>query len=246
MRVTATVSGTTSRLGLETLPINPCLPGKRYSFGASLKIVNAFSSRRLNMFVNWYGVDADGNPVFLSISSGSDSQSPASSGVTYVLRFSEIAPPDALFFTIVCYSQYITSGTGTLTFDIGGIEARVAQTGVFETSAPSGSKTISSGTNDDIVSITSHHTKDARFVQIGGNFKNSSGGTRNFTVIFRKNGTVLKSIAISLQDDNPWYAEFFDDNPTGTDSDLYSIAIDATAATVVVNNRYIITQAFFG
>ena len=254
LQVSATISsGGVGSPAITTLSNNPCVENKRYTFSAVIKSVTTVTLNTAGISVYWWGLDGSGNKTAIfSSTPGYDNVEFNSAGNIYNLEFSETAPPGAVFFSLrIAFSGVL--GTGPMVMELGGLEARVSNNGIFETTAFVGSESVIATNTKIFMRMTAHHTKSARFVNFGYGLKNNSGGTRTVTFEFLKivtsSGsdviTVLKSMAISMQDDNFNYIEFYDNNPSGDSTD-YALRITAGASAFSANARYQITQSFLG
>lgn len=249
LRFTYTTTASTSDYAnLATTPINPCVGSKRYTFSATIDQVSGIPiNMRAQLLVDWYELDASGDPVFLSTGSTSDTNL-----ADATLEFSETAPAAAAYFALRMRLGHITTpSAGTRTVDIGSFSARMSNNGIFEYATFSGSVNISAGATNTPMTIVSHHTKAARFVSVAFAFKNVAGGSRAVTVEWRKtpsggSGSTMLSRDFTLADDGPFYYEFFDDAPT-TDSTTYDCRVTNNAgSTLTLAGRYMVTQAYFG
>lgn len=248
-RLTGNLSGPGMRMSVDSLVINPCVGGKRYTFSCTMKAITTPAAGFVVgvLEVDWYELDASGDPVFLSASVDRDSVDITPGQPAKPFEFSEIAPPTAAFFVIKARTQPLLTSYGIHTIEVGGFYARESSTGVFETVEVAGTQNVAAGATVNVISLVSNHTKAAQFVIIAGAFKNTAGGARTITVYFRKETTDLKSVVINLGTEEFFYAEFFDDDPGGVDSSEYHIRIFAGGGQVFpVAARYMMTQAFFG
>lgn len=236
---------------LLSLPLNPCAPERRYFFEAYAKL-SAFGPgfpvglTTLTFRIDWYGLDASGNNVFISSTSESDAYASHPANAVTRLNFSAISPAGASFFRLRITSVLTASpGPGDYEFSIGGVTARESMNGVYE-STNVGSDTVAAGNSKQFANQVSQHTKQARFVEIGFSMKNTSGATRTFTVEWLKGGVNLRGpTQYILQDDNPFYLQIDDPAPSG-DSSNYQVRIAAIGSNFSANNIRITTKAFFG
>jgi hypothetical protein len=113
---------------------------------------------------------------------------------------------------------------------------------VFEAANPAGSVTISTGTPAVAVSCTSNHTIYASRVKMTAEFRNVSGGQRTFDLSWRADGTVLRTVTITLPDNQAWSGVHLHGAPSGADT-VYDALITPVANNVTLSERYMVTEA---
>jgi hypothetical protein len=113
---------------------------------------------------------------------------------------------------------------------------------VWQSANPGGSVTINTGSPAAAITCTSDHTAWAEKVKLTAEFRNVSGGTRTFDVTWRADGSNLRTVTVTLPDNQAWAGVHLHAAPSGASTD-YDVLITPGATNVTLAERYMITEA---
>lgn len=229
----------------KSLPVNPCVPDTLLSFSCYLRRYLPASTFSVTLSVEWYTLDAGGEPIFLSNSAGSKTISLVSGSTIYLAKFTEIVPAGAVFYALKLVTAAAASAT-TYGFDFGGPMAIQAQYSVVEKTNTLTSITIAASSTAVILTHVSNHTTLATQVLLAFRFMHSSAAARNLSININKNGVkIWETGTIRLDINEPFSFNYLDDAISGSSS-TYEILILAAGNAVDVDARMIISDARFG